>query len=561
MYSKENKEKIRSENDIIKTVERYGIKLAAKGKVFVGLCPFRSVDTPSFTVYPDTQSFYCFDCATGGDVFAFVGKKEGIGFGEVIKLLSGKTFQSESSARQTGGAGQFGKSVPPLKPAPAIAGSDSTVKDFGGKSNHGEEGGEKKKVFYEYEKVYERCYELGRKSLLEGEDAGDARAYLKDRGIPAEALAKLSIAAYTPKTRQFMCSEFSMDVLKKSGLVSYGMGYNYQIIFPHYVNGKLNGLTARLIRPGKNKDGEELPKYKHTSGLDKSAPYCPDINLSEIKKRKEAVVVEGHMDVLALSKAGIMHAVCLGGNSLSDNYIDWLSTRAQVKNIVLWFNNDDPGRDDCKKAIKTILISGRNIDVFVAHDSDVKDACDYILKNGDDAARQFIEGAALGTVWLANYIASGATSDKDKLIAVEEAREVYKHIKEPIVKNSFVKTLAKGLKFKVDDIKKSFEIEGDGKTEGGAARKTVQKVKPLNKGHGGSNGSVSRYFLEKVKNLIDENKSLYDVMEFTRDYNKTNKLSKEMKNITSLVYCMCQKYATEELKHFICQKISEGGRL
>lgn len=294
-------EEIRLKADIVDVISNY-VRLTKKGKNYLGLCPFHSEKTPSFTVTPDKQMFYCFGCQTGGNVFTFLMKQENIGFAEAVKLLAEQTgvklpeagLSPEQQARQ--------------RHKELIAELNKAAKDF----------------YHE--------------TLLTSPHAQAARDYLNSRGIDRGAIESfqlgMALDGWSNLSRFLSTRGYSPVEMAKAGLVTLkedGGTYDRfrnRVIFPILnVSGQVIGFGGRVL-------DDSLPKYLNSP---ENELFNKGQNLygiyqahKVIREKNEAIVVEGYMDVITAQRTGFRNAVASLGTAL---------TRDQGKLILRYTHN------------------------------------------------------------------------------------------------------------------------------------------------------------------------------------------------------------------------------
>ena len=296
-------EEIRTKADIIDIVSGY-ISINQSGKYFKSVCPFHSEKTPSFIVNPDRQSWHCFGaCGIGGDVFAFVMRMESIGFGESIKFLANKT----------------------------------------GIKLREKETNLKFQALYEANLIALKFFQENLKSRN-----GDyANKYLLKRGIDKETANKFNIGLSTGGLAFHLKSNGIKDnVAESAGLIKninsvYRDFFNNRLMFPiHDWKGNVIGFGARSL-------DESMPKYVNTSATEifdkKSILYGLNLAYDDIKRSKEAIIVEGYMDVIAAHQNGYSNVVASMGTAITKQQVSALKIISN--NFVLALDADLAGQE------------------------------------------------------------------------------------------------------------------------------------------------------------------------------------------------------------------------
>lgn len=345
-------EEIKFKNDIIDVISSY-VNLKRRGRNFVGLCPFHNEKTPSFNVYLQSNSFYCFGCGVGGDIITFIEKIENLNYIEAVKFL----------------AQRAGLEMP--------ENDGKTQELLSIKTRIFEINRESARFFYE------RMYSEEGKKALE---------YLKKRGLSGKIIRKFGIG-YSPSTRYEL-----VNYLKKKG-------FKYEeMINANLVYGK-NGLRIaarffdRIMFPiidlrgnviafgGRTLSDKQKPKYLNTSDtlVFKKSLNLFSLNFARIDNAGVLVLVEGYMDVIALYQAGIKNAVATLGTALTSEQARIISRYA--KEVIICYDSDEAGQKATARAIDLLRPTGLLIKVISLPNG--KDPDEFVRHYGRDAAIRF----------------------------------------------------------------------------------------------------------------------------------------------------------------------------
>ena len=314
---------IKNAADIVELVSEV-VHLKKAGKNFVGLCPFHTEKTPSFTVSPEKQIFYCFGCGAGGNIFSFLMKNDGLAFPEAARSL----------------ARRYGIDIPRRSLTP-----------------------EQKKRMGERESllnINRQAMDFFSRSLRRGAAGQAAMAYLDKRGLSADIIDRFNIG-YAPKGWDNLLNYFSkkgvpLARVERSGLIlpkKDGRGYydrfRDRIIFPIIdINHTVIGFGGRVM-------DDSLPKYLNspeTSVYNKSRSlYGLHLSKDNWRKAQTVYIVEGYLDLLSLHQHGIENAVATLGTALTADHVRMLSR--YVPRMILVYDSDEAGIRSALRCIDT----------------------------------------------------------------------------------------------------------------------------------------------------------------------------------------------------------------
>ncbi|MBW7899749.1 DNA primase [Candidatus Brocadiaceae bacterium B188] len=351
---------IQRASDIVQIISEY-VNLKQSGKNFLGLCPFHSEKTPSFTVNPEKKLFKCFGCGEGGAVFQFIMKQEGIGFVEAVKLVASKSHIDLSYLYNQKGTYSLAEKTRLIN-----------TNDFAAKFYH--------------------------KILLTSEQGRLARDYLQKRQINDQSIKKFCLG-YAPdswNTLIRICKERKIpeNLLEKAGLAilkKEGNGYydrfRNRLMFPIF------DARRQVIGFGGRSLDDSLPKYLNspeTVLFNKSnVLYGIDIAKSTIHKQRRVILMEGYTDVIMAHQNGIEWSVAVMGTSISKQHLKQL--RQYCNQVILLLDSDIAGWKS----------SDRNLDIFIEEEFDVKiaqlpkgyDPCDFLVAEGAEKFLSYVNYA------------------------------------------------------------------------------------------------------------------------------------------------------------------------
>jgi len=353
-YSQDVIEQIRIGNDIVDVINNY-TSLKQKGNSYFGLCPFHKENTPSFSVSPDKQLYYCFGCGASGDVISFIMQTENCDFVDAVKHL----------------ARRINYNLPEV--------SLSNVE----KANK-----QVKEILFQIHKKAAR-YFFDNLNSLEGRKA---LKYLDKRNISLPVRRKYGLGYSGFKKNalfDFLKEQgFETSLILKSGLVTKGKNGDYYDRFTNRVMFPIIDVQNRIIAFGGRAIENNEPKYLNSPETDifSKSHNLYSINFAKKTKMEEFIIVEGYMDVISLYQYGIKNAVAALGTAFNDFNARLLKRYA--KSAILLFDSDKAGVNAVLRAIPFLTKNG--IKPKVLQVEDAKDPDEYINKFGAEAFRNLI---------------------------------------------------------------------------------------------------------------------------------------------------------------------------
>lgn len=448
----ELKEEIRSRNRLEDVVGAY-VALKRSGKSLTGLCPFHNEKTPSFSVSPTKQLYYCFGCGASGDVFDFVMQYERLDFVEAVKRLAERAgivleieneTPSQRKSRQT---------------------RDTVLK------------------------INMLAARYFRYRLVKSKLAAEAREYLSSRGVSSES-AERFLLGYALDKWDDLCSlltrrGFSEEIAVQSGLVKMGRTSAYdvfrdRVVFPiRDPSGRVIGFGGRVL-PIR---GESQPKYinsPETPLFNKSRVlYGIDVARDSIKRLEKAIIVEGYMDVISCHQHGFSNVVASLGTSLTREQARLLSR--YTPEVVILYDADTAGQEATLRGLELLRREGLRVKVVTLAEGDDPDS--FLRKNGESALQDLLDSAVNLTEYRINVVVSG-TDLSDSSLKAEASRrciEALVEVRDPIERSEYSKYAAYQLR--VDEEVFTREVERAsrrGRWAGDTFRKNrnTRQVKP-----------------------------------------------------------------------------------
>jgi DNA primase len=371
-HSDSTKVAIKNAVDIVALVGEY-LPLHRAGSKFKALCPFHDDHNPSLEVNPERQSYKCWSCSAGGDVFDFVKNFEHVDFPEAMRMLAER-------------AGIVLES-PPVSASVSVAVAGGPSKS-------------------ELLAVQAWAEELFARLLTKSEAA---RAYALGRGLTAASIEQFRLG-YAPIERGWLVREgrsggYSAQLLEQAGLVSRPEDspgtvrerFRGRLIFPiHDERGRAIGFGGRILPEVERAmalQGKNVAKYLNSPetalfqkrkvlyAVDRARPACREAGW--------VAVVEGYTDVIAAHQVGLCNVVGTLGTALSNDHVQ--SLKRLVERVVLVFDGDTAGQNAADRALELFL--GNDVDVRILSLPTNLDPCDFLLKVGADSFRELVARA------------------------------------------------------------------------------------------------------------------------------------------------------------------------
>ena len=356
-YSDDIIEEVRMKNDIVDVISQY-VKLTRRGSTYFGLCPFHNEKTPSFSVTPSKQMYYCFGCGAGGNVYNFVMEYENYSFGEALSHL----------------AGRAGVELPKIE-----------------YSREAREKAEQRAALLEINKLAAQYFYY----QLRRESGKTAYGYLLGRGLSEETIRKFGLGysdKYSDDLYKYLKGKgYSDELLRESGLFNvderrgmYDKFWN-RVIFPIMdVNNRVIGFGGRVM-------GEGKPKYLNspeTKIFDKSRNLY-GLNVARTTRKNYLILCEGYMDVIAMHQAGFTNAVASLGTALTSGHASLV--KRYTREVLLLYDSDGAGIRAALRAIPILREAG--VTSRVVSLKPWKDPDEFIKHEGAEAFEERLNQA------------------------------------------------------------------------------------------------------------------------------------------------------------------------
>lgn len=412
---------IRDRADIEAVVSSY-VALSRAGQNLKGLCPFHNEKTPSFSVSPAKQMFYCFGCGVGGNAFTFLMKIEGMGFQEAAHELGRRT----------------GVAVP-------VANDRTPSTDAAARKR--------------LEQVNEVAAAWYQRNLRDSEMGKTARAYLDARGIaPATVeefslglslpgwdglLQRLTREGYSPKELSLAGLAVARDhgEQRAQGGTGYYDRFRNRVMFPIW------DLQKRVVAFGGRDLGEDGPKYLNSSDTPLfhkgRTLYALDRAREAASRTKSLVIVEGYFDAIALHQAGITNVAATLGTALTSDHIQTI--RRFTSRVMLLFDPDQAGVRAALRSLDLFVDSGVGVRVVSLPDGDDPDT--FVRKHGPEAFGRLEESAPslLDFSVEQNLCNAGSGAIEDRIRSVDEVLRILQKAGNRIEKEECTRRVAERL--------------------------------------------------------------------------------------------------------------------
>lgn len=355
MIPHEYVEEVVRRNDITDVVASY-VQLRHRGRTHTGLCPFHSEKTPSFVVYPETQSFYCFGCGAGGDVITFIKKINNLDYVEAVKYLAGRA------------------GMPMPEEDDKVGRLRSRVLSV---------NKETARFFYE---------QLNAPT----EEAKAARAYWRGRGLSDSTIRRFGLG-YAPNDFRALrvhlrAKGFTEEEMLAAGVEKRSEKGNVYDAFRGRVMTPIFDLRGNVIAFGGRVLGNEKPKYINSPEtlVYKKSKAMFALSIAKKSTSRRYILCEGYMDVISLHQAGFDTAVAACGTALTAEQVRLLAEYADE--VVLCYDSDEAGQKATARSLG--LFSESPVKVSVLNIPNAKDPDEFIKKFGRDAFDRLLNGTS-----------------------------------------------------------------------------------------------------------------------------------------------------------------------
>ena len=427
MISKETIEQVLMRNDIESLIGSY-VSLKRAGSNLKGLCPFHSEKSPSFTVYPQDNSFYCFGCGAGGDAITFVRKRENLDYPDAVEFLANRA--GITIVRDERGGYQ---SAPKIDRARMFKMNADAARYF-------------------HQRLFDNTPE-----------AKNALAYFTDG-------RKLSIA-----TIKHFGLGYAPNSFDKFSNHMRGLGYTYDELVAGFLCGKneergtyfdafrnrvmfpIIDVAGNVIAFGGRVLDDSKPKYKNSSDTPvfKKSRNLFALNFARHNCQESLILCEGYMDVIAMHSAGFTNAVATLGTAITAEQARMMSR--YTKKVIISYDADEAGQKAAMRAVK--MLSDVGLDVTILRVPGAKDPDEYINTYGADKFRQVINESKTKFEYHMENILSkyDINISQDKIKALYELEKVVSEIYSVAERDIHIQTISKTFNVDAKSIKTDVE--------------------------------------------------------------------------------------------------------
>ncbi len=400
---------LRARTDIEELIGKY-TEIRHRGSVRpVALCPFHAEKTPSFVIYRDSQSYYCFGCGMGGDAVTFIKNIERLDYTEAVRFLCEKA----------------GMVMP-----------TDTQDD-------------------EYNRIRRRCYEANREaarffySCLRSPEGQRAAQYLDGRKLLPETVTHFGLG-YAPDKWDGLIKHMKQKGFTERELVDFNLARTSQkgSVYDNFRNRlmfPIVDLRGNVIAFGGRVLDDSKPKYLNTSDTPvfKKGQYVYALNFAKNNTERKLILCEGYMDVIAMHQAGFKNAVAGLGTAFTKEQVSLLSRYCDE--LTLCFDSDEAGQDATNRALK--ILSASPMKLKIMHLADGKDPDEIIKTQGKERMTKIINSAVNDTEFALNKAKSGydITKDDGRLGFLNEAVVILSEVTNAIERDIYVSKLSSEL--------------------------------------------------------------------------------------------------------------------
>lgn len=427
MISKETIEQVIMRNDIESLIGSY-VSLKRAGSNLKGLCPFHSEKTPSFTVYPQDNSFYCFGCGAGGDAITFIRKRENLDYPDAVEFLANRAGITIVNDER----GSY-RTSPKIDRARIFKMNTDAAKYF-------------------HQRLFDKT-----------PDAQNALAYFtQKRGLSLATIKHFGLGfapnSYNMFSKHMLSLGYTYDELVAGFLCgkseehgTYYDAFRNRVMFPIIdVSGNVIAFGGRVL-------DNSTPKYKNSSDTPvfKKSRNLFALNFARHTCQESLILCEGYMDVIAMHAAGFANAVATLGTAITAEQARIISR--YTKKVIISYDSDEAGQKAAMRAVK--LLSEVGLDVVILKIPGAKDPDEYIKNLGADKFRQVLnESKGRFEYSMDNILAKyNITISAERVKALNELEKIISEIYSAAERDIHIQTVSKTLGVDSKSIKTDVE--------------------------------------------------------------------------------------------------------
>lgn len=424
-YPREWIDSVRERSDIVELIGSY-VTLRRAGSNYTGLCPFHSERTPSFTVFPDTQSFFCFGCEAGGDAFTFVMRSENLEYPEAVEFL----------------AKRAGIQIP------------ETHEDSD------QPRGISRARAYELNRAAARFY---RDCLFDPAIGEAGMNYLRDtRGLDTAVIRHFGLGyapnefgVLLPHLKSLGFTEEEMRQCFLCGRSQSGRYYDYfrgRVMFP-----VINTAGEVVAFSGRDVTGTSKAKYLNSSDTPvfQKRRNLFALNFAKAHCAEQMILCEGNMDVVSMHAAGFENAVASLGTALTDEQARIMAR--YTKQVIIAYDGDSAGQRAAGRAMDIFARVG--LDVRVLRITDAKDPDEYIRKFGTDAFARLLKGSSTGFSYRLDGVLNryNIKEPEDRIKAAAELCGIVARVWSSAEREVYLQAVSERLGLPIDSLRRDVE--------------------------------------------------------------------------------------------------------
>lgn len=407
-YPDELVEEVRSKNDIVDVVSEY-VRLKKQGGNYFGLCPFHNEKSPSFSVSPHKQMYYCFGCGKGGNVFTFISEYENFTYPEAIKYL----------------ADRVNVTLPEVEYTPEMKQKESKRQKLLEIN--------KEAAKYFFYQLRNKPGEIGMK-------------YFKERKLSDDTMKGFGLGyalAYTDDLSKYLKSKgYDDELIKESGLALFNEKYGFSDKFVNRVMFPIQDVNHRVIGFGGRVLGDAKPKYLNSPEsiiFDKSKNLY-GLNFARTSRKNHIIMCEGYMDVIAMHQAGFTEAAASLGTAFTQGHANLL--KKYTKDVLLAYDSDAAGVSAALRCLAILRDNGLNGKVI--NMKPYKDPDEFIKNLGTEAFQERIDQAENGFMFEIRILSESFNLDDpaDKTSFHTQIASKLLLFEEEIERNNYLESVA-----------------------------------------------------------------------------------------------------------------------